>query len=122
MTMRRALYCPPFVVLALVLLVIIVSFGAIFAFVFRNRSSGFSYFAPLEPLGNGDARALSLTESGVGFPNRVRHDFELPAGWKPVGMTEPLSMDLRTRVLAAISEGASGSKCWTPLWCERRKR
>jgi hypothetical protein len=75
MTMQRALCWPAFVVLALVLLVIIVSFGAIFAFVFRNRSSGFSYFAPLEPLGNGDAGALSsLTESSVGLPNRVRHD------------------------------------------------
>ena len=55
MTMRRALYSPAFVVLALALLIIVVSFGAICAIVFRNRSSGFSYFAPLEPLGGCDA-------------------------------------------------------------------
>jgi transposase len=29
-------------------------------------------------------------------------------GWRPAGMAQPLSMDLRTRVLAAVAEGASG--------------
>ena len=44
MSMRSALWLPPFV-LGLALLILIVSFGAIVSISFRNRRSGFSYFA-----------------------------------------------------------------------------
>jgi hypothetical protein len=44
MSVRFAL-CVPAIILALVLLIIIVSLGAIVSISFRNRRSGFSYFA-----------------------------------------------------------------------------
>jgi hypothetical protein len=42
---RSALYVLAFV-LALVLLVIVLGFGAILALAYRNRRPGYSYFAP----------------------------------------------------------------------------
>jgi transposase len=36
------------------------------------------------------------------------HIIKLLPGWRPAEMAEPLSMDLRRRVLAAIAEGVSG--------------
>jgi hypothetical protein len=44
-SVRSALRVLTFV-LALVLLVIVIVFGAIFAFAYRNRRPGFSYFSP----------------------------------------------------------------------------
>jgi len=44
MSVRSFLYVPA-IALALVLLVIVVVCGAIFALVYRNRRRGFSYFA-----------------------------------------------------------------------------
>jgi transposase len=57
------------------------------------------------------ARAPSeLIESGWGFPNRRWRDSSFRPDWRPAGMAEPLSMDLRTRVLAAVADGASGRR------------
>jgi hypothetical protein len=47
MSMRSALWLPVFV-LAIALLILIVSFGAILAIVSRNRRPGFSYFAGIK--------------------------------------------------------------------------
>ena len=57
------------------------------------------------------ARARSeMIESGLGFPNRRWSDSSFRPDGRPAGMPEPLSMDLRTRVLAAVADGASGRR------------
>jgi hypothetical protein len=48
MSMRSALWLPAFF-LALALLILVVSLGAIFAFAYRNRRPSFSYFASGPP-------------------------------------------------------------------------
>ena len=89
----------------------------------RRKVAPASLVAQTQSLFQQPAKAFSgLIESGWGFPNRRCVISSFRPDWRPAGMAEPLSMDLRTRFACGGGRWSVGTKGGRSLWRERRQR